>query len=102
MSNDLKKLETIIEYTNALVEMAEIGEWDKLLDLDVNRTNLIAELFESQPQVNEKYLAESIQYILAKNQILKQFSLSQRDSVGMAISKANHSHKAVNSYLDIT
>jgi len=100
MSEDLKKLEIIINLTDRLIAMAEVGEWDKLLDLDVNRANLISELFENQPEVNEKYLAESIQYILDKNQILKLLSLSERDSIAMEMSKANHGHKAVSRYLD--
>jgi len=85
MREDIKKLEDIINQTDSLVAMAEAGEWDKLLDLELIRTNLIADFFEKPPQLEERYLAKAIQYILDKNKILKQFSHSQRDSIRMEI-----------------
>jgi len=100
MSKDLRKLDVIINQTDALIVMAEAGEWEDLIGLDLTRNHLITELFENMPEINEKYLAKSIQYILDKNQILKQFSISERDSIAMEMSKATYAHKAVSSYLD--
>lgn len=100
MTDDLKKLTTIIEQTDALITLAESAEWDDLVDLEKKRADLISDFFKQTPQLEKEHLAQSIQYILEKNQILKQLSLSQRDSLRMEMSKANHAGKAVNSYLD--
>jgi flagellar protein FliT len=99
MNQDLQKLKTIIEDTDTLMKMAEEGEWDALIELEKKRSVKIDDLFKVKPDIHPEKLADGIQYILEKNRILKQYSLSQKDSIQMEISKANHAHKAVNAYL---
>lgn len=99
MSLDKKKLKIIINDTDTLMSMAEEGEWNCLIELEKKRWAKINSLFKSKPDIDPSQLAEGIQYILEKNKILKQYSLSQKDSIRMEMSKASHAHKAVNAYL---
>ena len=92
MSNDSRQLESIIADTNKLIELAEEGHWE----------NVIGALFETQPNIETPQLAEGIQYIIDKNNLLAKYSHSQRDSLRMEMSKAAHAHKAINTYLQAT
>lgn len=99
MSLDHQKLKIIIKDTDTLISLAEEGEWDRLIELEKKRSIKINSFFNGKPDIEPSQLAEGIQYILEKNKILKQYSLSQKDSIRMEMSKANHAHKAVNAYL---
>lgn len=99
MSNDIQQLESIIADTNSLINLAEEGEWNQLLELEKSRDNAIQHLFKAQPNIDPKVLEEGLVYILNKNKILTQYSVSQCDSVRMEMSKAGHAHKAIDSYL---
>lgn len=100
MTLEAKQVKKIIEDTDKLISLAEEGEWDALQELEKSRAILIDEFFKQKPSSKPEKLASFIQYLLDKNQILKQFSLSQRDSIAMELSKANRGHKAVKSYLE--
>jgi len=99
MSNDTHQLESIIAETNTLINLAEEGEWNQLLELEKSRDNAIQHLFKAPPNIDPKVLEEGLVYILNKNKILTQYSVSQCDSVRMEMSKAGHAHKAIDSYL---
>ena len=99
MPSDLQQLQSIILDTKKLVDLAEEGEWDALVELEKTRDVDLKKLFATSPDIEPSVLAEGIQFILDKNKILTKFSLSQRDSLRMEISKAGHAHKAINAYL---
>jgi flagellar protein FliT len=93
------KFDEILKDTSKLIELAELGEWDKLISLEKKRELAIKSLFTKQPDIDESVLRDGLQYILQKNKILMQYSHSQRDSLQMEMSKAGHAHKAINQYL---
>lgn len=99
MFNDLQQLQSIITDTNSLINLAEEGEWNQLVELEKSRDNAIQALFKTQPNIDPKVLQEGLVYILNKNKTLTQYSVSQCDSVRMEMSKAGHAHKAIDSYL---
>ncbi|KXJ46660.1 MAG: flagellar protein FliT [Cycloclasticus sp.] len=99
MTSDLQKLLNIIADTKKLIELAEEGEWDTVVELENTRDIAIKKLFDSKPDIEPSKLAEGIQFVLDKNKILTKYSLSQRDSIRMEISNAGHAHKAINAYL---
>jgi len=99
MSNDLQQLADIIQNTKKLIDLAENGEWDVVVELEQTRDAAISELFASKPDIEPSQLAEGIQFILDKNKLLTKYLHSQKDSLRMEMSKAGHAHKAINSYL---
>ncbi|PCH83847.1 MAG: flagellar protein FliT [Piscirickettsiaceae bacterium] len=99
MNTDLQQLLSIIEDTKTLIDLAEEGDWQAVVNLENTRDGAIKKLFRSAPDIDADKLAEGIQFILEKNKTLTQFSHSQRDSVQMNMAKAGHAHKAINSYL---
>jgi flagellar protein FliT len=99
MTSDLQKLQSVISDTKKLICLAEEGDWDALVMLEKTRDVELKQLFETSPDIEPSVLADGIQFILDKNKILTQFSLSQRDSIRMEMSKAGHAHKAVSAYL---
>lgn len=99
MTSDSHQLQSIISDTKKLIHLAEEGDWDTLVELEKTRDVDLKKLFETSPDIEPSVLAEGIQFILNKNKILTKFSLSQRDSIRMEISKAGHAHKAINAYL---
>jgi len=99
MKDDLQRLASIVKDTKSLVDLAENGEWDAVVELEQTRDVAIKKLFASKPDIEPSELAEGIQFILDKNKILTKYSHSQKDSLRMEMSKAGHAHKAINSYL---
>ncbi len=102
MLTDIQQLNAIVGDTKKLIDLAENAEWDSLVELEKSRDLAVKSLFKVKPNVPTAMLAEGIQFVLAKNKILMQYSHSQRDSVRMEMSKAGHAHKAINSYLSST
>jgi len=99
MSNDLQQLSSILLDTKNLIDLAENGEWDAVVELEQTRDIAIKALFASEPDIEPSQLAEGIQFILDKNKLLTKYSHSQKDSLRLEMSKAGHAHKAINSYL---
>jgi hypothetical protein len=99
MATDLQQLLGIIADTKKLISLAEEGEWDEVVELEIARDVAIKTLFNSKPGIEPEKLAEGIQFILDKNKILTKYSHSQRDSLRMEMSKAGRVHKAINAYL---
>lgn len=99
MANDSARLQAIIDDTTRLVTLAEAGEWDAVVALHNSRDEEIQALFTGTPGIDPDVLAEGLVYVLNKNKVLTQYSLSQRDSLRMEMSKAGHAHKAISSYL---
>jgi len=99
MLNDEQQLKRILDNTQKLIGFAEAGDWDTVVELEKSRDALIKELFSHTPEIDQKILAAGLQVILKKNKLLTQFSVSQRDSLQLEISKAGHAHKAIHSYL---
>jgi len=99
MKDDLQQLASIVEDTKSLIDLAENGEWDAVVELEQARDAAISELFASKPDIEPSELAEGIQFILEKNKILTKYLHSQKDSLRMEMSKAGHAHKAINTYL---
>ncbi|MBV1952473.1 MAG: flagellar protein FliT [Cycloclasticus sp.] len=99
MLTDIQQLNAIISDTKKLINLAENGEWDSLVELEQTRGLAVKSLFRSKPNVPATMLAEGIEFMLAKNKILMQYSHSQRDSIHMEMSKAGHAHKAINAYI---
>lgn len=99
MLDDAKKLESIIADTKKLIDLAEEGDWDAVVELEKTRDSAIEALFKSAPNIDPSILSEGIQFILEKNKLLTKYSHSQRDRIRMEMSKAGHAYKAINAYL---
>lgn len=99
MVSDSQQLLSILADTEKLIELAEDGEWDAVVELENTRDVAVKKLFDSKPDIEPSKLAEGIQFILDKNSLLTKYSHSQRDSIRMEMSKAGHAHKAINAYL---
>lgn len=99
MLNDVQQLDSIITDTKKLIDLAEEGEWDAVVELEKTRDSAVEALFKSPPNIEPAKLSEGIQFIVEKNKILSKYSHSQRDSIRMEMSKAGHAHKAINAYL---
>jgi len=98
--SDQQQFQRIIDDTSRLLELAENGDWDAVVELEHSRGLMIESLFKTPPVIDAQQLGEGIQFILDKNKILAQFSHSQRDSLRMEMSKAGHATKAINNYLN--
>ncbi|MDX2426789.1 MAG: flagellar protein FliT [Cycloclasticus sp.] len=99
MTNDSARLQSILDDTSTLMNLAEAGEWDAVVALHKSREEEIQTLFKGTPDIDPDVLAEGIVYVLNKNKVLTQYSHSQRDSLRMEMSKAGHAHKAIGEYL---
>jgi len=97
--DDQQQLQKIINDTKKLLLLAQEGDWDAVVELEKNRGLAISALFENSPVIDPKLLAEGIQFILDKNELLAQYSCNQRDNLRIEISKAGRAHKAINKYL---
>lgn len=99
MTNDSARLQSIIDDTTTLINLAEAGAWDAVMALHKTREEAIQTLFHNTPDIAPEVLAEGLVYVLNKNKVLTQYSHSQRDSLRMEMSKAGHAHKAIGEYL---
>jgi nicotinic acid mononucleotide adenylyltransferase len=97
---DTQRLSTIVTQTDTLMDLAEYGKWDELIELEEARAVLIERLFAKKPKIEPAKLAAGIQYILDKNKVLALFSQSHRDSIRLEMSEAKHVHNAVGAYLN--
>ena len=100
MANDSARLQSIIDDTATLINLAEAGEWDAVVALHKSREEEIQTLFNATPDIAPDVLAESLVYVLNKNKVLTQYSHSQLDSLRLEMSKAGYAHKAISEYLN--
>ena len=98
--NDSEEFEKILSSTKKLSELAELGEWEAVVDLEKERDLRITNFFKSPPNIDPETLADGLKYILDNNKKLIQYSHSQKDSVQLELSKVGHAHKSIGKYLN--
>lgn len=97
---DEVQFKNILKETDKLIELAELGEWEQVIELEIIRDGSIKKFFNNQIDIDQHVLQEGLQYIIDKNNLLMKYSHSQRDSLQLEMSKAGHAHQAINKYLD--
>ena len=86
----------IATYSETMLKNAEAGNWDKVIDIEVQRSELLEKLFSSTDNVDE--MDDKIRKIIDINKKLETITLNARESARTEISSINKGRHAVNVY----
>ena len=93
------QLQTAIHCSEAMLKDAEAGNWDKVMDIESQRSELLEKLFSTPYQGNNVIeMDEKIRKIIDINKELEALTLKQRDDSGRHIASINKGRRAVSAY----
>ncbi len=97
MSN--MQLQSAITCSEIMLKDAEAGNWDRVFDIEVQRSELLEKLFSSTDQENNvDEMDAKIREIIAINKKLEAITLKARDSAQDDITSINKGRHAISSY----
>lgn len=99
MNDKTKQLLNVVECSETMLKDAEAGNWDKVIDIEVKRSELLEQLFSSPCQDNNiEEMDDKIRQIIDINKKLESITINARDNVRNDIAVINKGHHAVNMY----
>ncbi|VAW53101.1 hypothetical protein MNBD_GAMMA06-1963 [hydrothermal vent metagenome] len=97
MSN--KQLQSAITYSEVMLEDAQAGNWDRVFDIEVQRSELLEKLFSGNIQENNiDDMDAKIREIITINKKLEAITLKARNNAQNDITSINKGRQAINSY----
>jgi len=94
-----KKIMNAIQYSESMLENATMGNWNKVINMEVKRGELLEQLFSGDLKNNVVAdMDTKIQKIIAINQQLETISLHARDNTRNELSSLSKGRQAVNVY----
>ncbi len=99
MVNNIKQLESAIDCSEKMLKDAEAGNWDSVMEIEVQRGELLKKLFSTPHQVGDiADMDNKIRKIISINKKLEAISINARDDSGKHIAAINNGRRAVNVY----
>ena len=99
MSDKTKQLLNVVACSETMLKDAEAGNWEKVIDIEVKRSELLEQLFSSSSQDNNiEDMDDKIQQIIDINKKLESITIKARDNVRNDIAIINKGQNAVNMY----
>jgi len=94
-----KQLQNVMDCSETMLREAELGDWEKVINIESQRSTLLETLFSSSCQSNNiEGMDEKIKKIIAINTQLETLTLEARDSAGKDISSISKGRQAVDLY----
>ena len=95
----IKQLHKAIECSEKMLIDAEAGNWEKVFDIEAQRSALLEKLFSSSHKENNiQDMDDKIRKIIAINKKLEAITLKARDNTGDDIASISKGKRAVNVY----
>ena len=103
MNNSSEQLLNALEHSETMLKDAEAGNWDKVIDMEVQRSELLNKLF-SAPYGNDNIadMDNKIKRIIDINKKLEAVAANVRDNVANDITSINKGRHAVSLYAQNT
>ena len=91
----------LIEYSHSLLKHAEAGEWDKVIEGEAVRRQLINTYFSIPSNVSdEPEISCAIRELLQINNKLEKLTISVRDEAQTQVSSISNGRRAVSAYVN--
>ena len=99
-----KQLKDVTNFSETMLKDAESGNWDSVMEIEVQRSGLLEKLFSTshQEQGQNQDIDEmdsNIRKIIDINKKLETIAISVRDDSGQHIASMNNGRRAVNVYM---
>jgi hypothetical protein len=99
-----KQLDDAIGCTEIMLKDAEAGNWDRVMDIEIQRSELLEKLFSTPNQNNSIDnsvidMDNKIQKIIDINKRLEAIAITARADSGQHIASINNGRRAVNAYV---
>ncbi len=94
-----KQLQSAITCSEIMLKDAQAGNWDRVFDIEAQRSELLEKLFSSENQGNSiDDMDARIREIIAINKKLEAITLQARDNAREDIASINKGRHAIDSY----
>ena len=90
-------LDQALTLSRQMLALGEEGQWNDVIELEVQRREVLERAFATRNQVNES-LAQRVREILDLDKGLMEMSLKVRDEVAAELGQFNRSRKASSAY----
>ncbi len=95
-----KQLKDVTNFSETMLKDAESGNWDSVMEIEVQRSGLLEKLFSTSHQDNDiDEMDSEIRKIIDINKKLETIAISVRDDSGQHIASMNNGRRAVNVYM---
>ena len=99
MNDKVKQLQNVMECSETMLRDAELGHWDKVINIEGQRSTLLENLFSSYSQDNNiEGMDEKIKKIIEINSQLETIAQSARNNAGKDVSSMTKGRQAVSLY----
>jgi hypothetical protein len=103
MNRKNKQLLDVVEYSESMLKDAEAGNWDKVIDIEVQRNQLLENLFSSSSRHNEiDDIDSKIHQIININKKIESAAAQARDNIHKDITSISKGRQAVGLYAQNT
>ena len=103
MNNKSKQLLNALEHSETMLKDAEAGNWDKVIDMETQRSELLKNLFSSSyGKADIVDIDNKIKKIIDINNRLEAVVVNARDNTGNDITSINKGRHAVSLYAQNT
>ena len=95
-----KQLKDAINCSETMLKNAEAGNWNSVMEIEVQRSELLEKLFATPHHGNNAdEMDNKIRKIIDINKKLETIAISARDDSGQDIASINNGRRAVNVYI---
>ena len=99
MNSKTEQLKRVVEYSETMLENAQAGNWDSVIEIETQRGELLKKLFSGSPQDNNvAELDAEIRKIISINEKLEAITLNAREDARDDMASANKGRHAVDAY----
>lgn len=93
------ELQNAVDYSKMMLRDAKAGNWDNVIDIEVQRSELLEKLFSTSSHDNDiAEMDDKIRKIIEINKKLEVITLNARDDARSEIMSINKGRNAVKSY----
>lgn len=97
------QLQNAVKCSETMLKDAKAGNWEKVYEIEVQRSELLGKLFSSSNQeINVDDMDDKIRKIIAINKKLEEITVKARANVHSDIISINKGRQAVNLYAQNT
>mgnify|MGYP002795037901 CR=1 FL=1 len=99
MNTKNEQLQNVVEYSETMLKNAQAGNWDSVIDIEVQRGELLKNLFSGSPQNNNvAEMDAEIRKIISINEKLEAITMNAREDARNDLASANKGRHAVDLY----
>ena len=100
MDTKNKQLKDAISCSETMLKDAESGNWNRVMEIEVQRSELLEKLFSTSHQGNDVVeMDDKIRKIIGINKKLEEIAINAKDDSGKHIASINNGRRAVDVYM---